>query len=438
MKSLAGAGYHFHSANISAEEAQLAVEILTANQDWASLWSLVPQTLLIWSSNCIVQLVKAGWQPATTEERNLFEALKRLVGPYGFDDELLRQYKSLPPTLCLAEGRLNERINGLAFSPVRPILAFGTSTGKIVIWNIQTAQREAVLTGATRSIRQITFTPNGTLICAEHTIKETNCQLYYWDGRGTELNSFGQHDDTITVLHALNDHEVVSSGRDGRVKLWHMGNATPRLVVQLALWPRVACVSEDGKQLALWLNRRIGLLSLPDLNTIDEFSANTSKVAHAMAFSSEHKAILAGRLNEGIAIYHKQAIKTPSWQPAPAWAKSNTVEDLLNIERLGVLARHDLVVAARNDGTLYFLDLPNQFRVRSLVQAPHSEVNSLAISPDQAFMAVGSSNGLFQLMGFAGIGHRSAGGQTAGASGRSAFNRAKSKVSQRASLTSRD
>ena len=399
LEIITGGGYHFHNPEISPEEAQLTVEMLTANRDWENLWPLVFQLNLMWSGAIIAQLRKAGWQPATTEERDLFEQLKPLVSKDGLYEHILQTYKLLPLTLLKAQGQLTAgRINSLAFSPTQPWLAFGTGTGKVIVWNIQTAQREAILTGAVRSIGQIAFTADGILVCAEQTTKGNDpCKLYYWQGKGTSLTAFGQHTGSITVLHALNEQAVVSGGRDGSIRLWDIGTVSLKSSVNLTDWPRIACLSEDSKVLALWLHRRIRLLSLPDLESITEFSSNTAKIAHSMTFLPDNKTIMAGRFKEWIAMYHNKNPKTPTWRPVPARLKSDTIKNITDVEGLAVLAEHELVVAAHNNGTLYFLELDNYFKVRDQVKSPHRKIMSLAVSPDQAFMAVASADGAFSL-----------------------------------------
>ena len=394
LEIITGASGRQAGANISPEETELTVEVLTANQDWASLWLLVFEVNLKWSNLIVTRLVQANWQPQQEEERKLFEDLKGLVASQPFEQSQTLSLKEvLPPALFRARARVTGRINGIAFSPVRPLVAFSTGNGKVVVWNMQTARREALLTGFAHSVGRLAFTPEGVLVCAERTNSETDiCKLYYWSG-GQALIEIGQHTGSITVLQALGQNQILSAGRDAMVKIWEIGQTKAKQITKLDDWPRTACISNDGQQMAFWHNGLMTLIGLPDLNLLGTIQARGTGVARSFVFAPDEKTIIAARHGYGIGIFVK---KEQNWRSSLTIYSS--LEPLTGqVQSLTFLPGKNVMLAATTEGAIHLVEWSNAPQIKGRIEVPHHPLTSLTVSPNGAFMAVGDSDASFSL-----------------------------------------
>jgi WD40 repeat protein len=115
----------------------------------------------------------------------------------------------------------------LAFAPTGDIVAIGTYEGAIELWNVATGEAEDTLTGETRLIRNLAFSPDGLLLAAG--VRDT--RLYIGSLTPTirlwnvETRSFLSLpiDYAATVEYLLFSPDgalLVTSSLDGTVRLW--------------------------------------------------------------------------------------------------------------------------------------------------------------------------------------------------------------------------
>ena len=100
-------------------------------------------------------LYRPGTPTETAQDRAIADkGAMRLDARAAFDslaplatDELLsekRLSEGLPPAVARARTRVPGRVNDVAFSPTRPLIAVGTGSRRLVLWNYQAAAREQV------------------------------------------------------------------------------------------------------------------------------------------------------------------------------------------------------------------------------------------------------------------------------------------------------
>ncbi|MEI6044823.1 MAG: DUF1257 domain-containing protein [Chloroflexota bacterium] len=394
LKAIIDLGRQSSLPQISPEEAELVVQILTNNREWARLWPLVLEMNLAWSNRIIHLLVQANWQPERADERALFEQLKLLTAERLNYGELEINSQSLPLALLRARAKVSGRINTLAFSPTRPVVAIGTGTGKVVLWNLQKAEREQVLSGFEHSVGRVTFTREAKLVCAERTNTEDGlCNLYTWAGEGQQLILLGQHKGSITALEAVGENSVLSAGRDHKIALWDVTTQTLAKAEKLNNWVRSACVSSNGQQVALLYDRRLIVATLPQLQIISQNSIGTLGVARSSVFAPDEKALLASKFNGGLGLCLNKNLRW--WTPSELLG--NLSEITGQVQGLATLTRLNIVLAATADGLIHFIDWSKGGKLLGQVKAPSERLTSLTVSPNGAFMAVGDSDASFTL-----------------------------------------
>jgi WD40 repeat protein len=314
-----------------------------------------------------------------------------------------------------AKARVPGRINSVAFSPIRPVIAVGTGRRKVVLWNYQRAERECVLGGLGRSIGPVMFTGNGALIAAERTNRRDNvCTIYAWDDPWKDEVPFplGEHTGSVTVLESVGNSQVISAGRDGEVVLWDMPGRREVARQRYARydgWAKTACVSLDGGRVALVGTWGVKIIALPQLKDLQPWLGQ-SKARYAV-FPPDDDAMILGRADGDVVKCGRQKKMTRYWD-GENWHERNytwLVKDGQplthhegRMKGVKMLRDSSIVVSAASDGSIHFTDLAKRASIGS-VQVSDGPLTSLHISPDELFMAVGSSEAVLSLWDLRGL-----------------------------------
>jgi WD40 repeat protein len=406
LSIVAGDDYDDRIAEMASSEVDLLVQTLVANREWPKLWKLVSEVSFVRSVHIVDTLARNAWCPTSGDERAVFEELAALVGqgllmsiedvkklfPLTLQDQVPGQ-SLLPPALLRAQARVPGRINDMAFSPKRPVIAVGTGRRKVVLWNYQRAERERVLGGFDRSIGPVAFMDDGTLLCAERTNRVVNvCAIYGWDEGGDRF-LLGRHTGSVTALASLDTPHVISTGRDGNVILWDVPQRrevkrreVTRYYYRYDDWVRDLRVSPDKARGVLLTQFGVNLLVLPGLDKLNRYPGCSK--ARAADFAPNGTALVIGRSNGSVSVYkfahrvffHSQSLTRHTGR-------------MMDVH---VLPDHSVAVSASSDGDIRFTSLEKGLGMGS-VRAPLDRLTSLRVSPDGSFMAVGSSDALLSL-----------------------------------------
>jgi WD40 repeat protein len=411
LSIVAGEDFRDRITKMASSEIELLVQTLATNREWAKLWELAFEVSFVRSVRIVDTLARNTWSPERDDDKAIFLELTSLAqqGLLMNEEEVRQLFRStllrshidtsalLPPALLRAQAKVPGRINDVAFSPTRPVIAVGTGRRKVVLWNYRRAERERVLGGLGHSIGHVAFTGDGTLVCGERT-NRTNvpCGIYVWDGDGQQFR-LGQHTGSVTVLEPVGESQMLSAGRDGKVVLWDVPARRITRDRTFGSPVRAVCVSPDSRRVALRRDRGMDQVTLPGL---DNRGSNYwgPAAARCLAYSSSGDELVVGKSNGDIAIYEPG--KSYTWQNIETtWMQQHgqalTHHDA-RIRDVTVLHNQGVVVSAAYDGSIHFVSLDRfvSFGERAFigrVQAPLGRVTSLHISPDESFMAVGSS-----------------------------------------------
>jgi len=383
LTAIAGEDYTANAGQMSEGELELTVQTLTENEAWETLWPLAFEAPFHWSVTIVRRLTESGWRPESGGERATFEKLANLAtSDIVIEEERLQE--GLPPALLKAQARVPGRINDVAFSPTRPVIAIGTGARKLVLWNYQQARPERVIDGFDHSIGHVTFTGDGTLLCGERTnAVETPCAIYRWDdeARGERVR-LGAHLGSVTSLVPTGATQALSTGRGYNIILWDVerGREIKRQEIYYR-WPRGACVSRDHR-LAAILDKGFHLRALPSLEHLA--LGFSSGVIRSATFMPDNETVLAGGYSGQVIIYEHR------WERSFSRDLETLPPHQGRVEGVAVLGDRDGIITAGSEGDIRFFTL-NQTPIAT-VRAPLGHVTSLHVSPDETFMAVGSSS----------------------------------------------
>lgn len=424
-----GQDYRTGVLEMSRGELDLFLQTLIANREWAALWDLVFEVQFAWSARIVNALAESEWRPQDEEDVPVFEELASLVrqGLPAREEQMeqlfssaLRQAQAdqpqlFPPAMLRAKARVPGRINSVAFSPARPVIAVGTGQRKVALWNYQKAERERVLGGFDRSIGPVTFTGDGALVCAERTnTRDGACTIYAWDDPWEDNHPFplGQHTGSVTALEPVGPSQVISTGRDGEIVLWDVPGRREIARQRYARydgWAKTACVSPDEQRVAVVGTWGVKIIALPQLQDLRPWLGGSR--ARYAAFPPHDETIILGR-SDGDVVACKpkeQTIRHGSgegrYERKYTWltrdGQTLTHHDG-RMKGVKILHHSAVIVSAASDGSIHFTALENRASLGS-VQAPFGPLTSLHVSPDESFMAVGSSEAVLSLWDLRGL-----------------------------------
>lgn len=381
---LAGADYYSRAADMTPEETEVLVNMLSAGQEWTKLWKLAFEIPFVWSIRIVKTLHDNTWQPERGDDRMIFGELSALaVDEIITSEEEARRV--LPLALHEASMRVKGRVNDVAFSPSRPVIAIGAGNRKVGVWNFQRGEMERIFEGFDHSIGLVTFLADGTLLCAERTNKlDDPCGIYIC--RNDDKIRLGQHEGSVTAIETVGKTQLLSTGRDQKVILWDIQKAHKVKERTVSFWARAATVSPDGQHVAL-LHKGVTLLNIPKLDRMTGWSGGG--VGRCAAFIPDEDVLVVGKYNGGVQICEYTG------QTFPLERQFLKRHDR-RAQGVAVLPKNATIVSAGSEGKLHFTNWTDRKSLGS-IEIPGGSFTSLHISPDGVFMSTGDSDASMSL-----------------------------------------
>lgn len=375
----------------SPPEAEAFSKILIKSGENDQLWQLAFSLSPLQSLPLFHHLLQQNWHPASPADQEDWRKISSLLSTPNPD--WFTSPPAFPRIVARSKLKVGGRVNTVAFSPNLPILAIGTGSRKVVLWNYQEARVCQRISTFSHSIGKLAYTPSGDLLIAETTNSDDPCSVKLW--RNSTLSNLGFHTGGITSLVALDSEHLTTAGRDQHLKVWNLDSSNTPPDLFLSDWPRGMSVTSDLSTLAL-LTEKPQFLALPTLSALQPAPYQMARVrgfSHGLpscaAFSPDFRILLVGYYSGSVGVFYRTGQR----------AKKD--RSFLNAHQGRVVATaflpgENTFVTAGVDGMIQFYDYPS-LTEQIQVKEPSGRLLSLDFSPDGRFMASGSDESIITL-----------------------------------------
>ncbi len=122
---------------------------------------------------------------------------------------------------CLKSWQLSAPVYRIALSPDNLILASGSNSGDVLLWDMTTGQLLKNLTGHTMTVVDISFQPQGKLLASG----SFDTSIKIWDlDTGDCVHTLTEHTQIVSSVNFnASGTQLVSSGVDTSIKVWDVG-----------------------------------------------------------------------------------------------------------------------------------------------------------------------------------------------------------------------
>ncbi len=333
--------------DMHAEEWQLAVEVLSANNRWQELWRLVNHAPPLWASKALIMLAESGWQkPRETVDLDiLIEQAKKIIHTTP-DIYLMRTFPSQetgitslaahPQRDLLITASRDQAIriwksshktpietltlkSGLAltmkYDPEEGLLTTGNSDNRIYIFRLHDHHLVKTFTGHSAPVRALTQSDKGHILASGSFDRTIRVWRYPF---GPELHSLEAHKSEIFALAGSPLEPVLaSSGADKTLRTYHLPELTP-IEAKKAHQDTILALASGQSSQTLASSSRDHSIKLWSFSHIDPSMTlpTPDSVFGHLAFLMDDQYLLGGdtvgqlalwRVHDGETVFKKQA-----------------------------------------------------------------------------------------------------------------------------------
>ncbi|MBI3248811.1 MAG: WD40 repeat domain-containing protein [Deltaproteobacteria bacterium] len=363
-------------AGLSDSELAVGVEVLSAAQQWDTVWELVRNGPLPHSWQAARKLLEGHWQPREARAAACWADLMAAVA--GGADPLTVERTCWSPRAVL-RGHTNI-VRSVAFSPDGSTLTTGSEDRTIRLWDVAQGQERAVLSGHTAPVHSVAFSPDGATLASgsqDHTVR-------LWDvARGQERAVLRGHTNMVHSVAFSPDGATLASGsQDHTVRLWDVAQGQRR-AVRRGHTDEVGSVafSPDGTTLASGsADHTIRLRGVARGQARVVLQGHTHWV-ESVAFSPDGSTLASGSTDHTIRL----------WDVASGQQRVVLRGHTDRVWPVAFSPNGTTLASGGGDRTVRLWDVASG-QQRAVLRDHTNEVNSVAFSPDGITLASGSDD----------------------------------------------
>lgn len=174
--------------------------------------------------------VKSKTKQKTLEDSRLTRIMRfhpqEVILAGGTTSGSIKLWDTASSALLVILKRHSRAVTSLAFNKTGSILASTSDDKTIKLWNMKSYRMHANLEGHSKGVTSIAFSPDDAILASASNDKS----IRLWEvASGTLLKIFGSHSKAVNkVMFSPDGMIIASASQDNTVKLWNVANGTLR------------------------------------------------------------------------------------------------------------------------------------------------------------------------------------------------------------------
>ncbi|MCY4569966.1 MAG: WD40 repeat domain-containing protein [Candidatus Poribacteria bacterium] len=301
-----------------------------------------------------------------------------------------------------------KRVNSVAYSPDGNIIVSGSTDGTVRLWDIITGKQKAVLNHTSwmnyllpwlnPPVNAVAYSPNGNTVAAA----SEDSKLRLWDTRTTQLKfTLTGHTGPVNAVVYSPDRKTIATAggwNDNTVRLWDAVTGETRAVLTGYIHISSVAYSPDGKTIATSGDYRSDALQLWDVKTKKlktTYTKHTKGDLSSIVYAPGGKTIAAVNLSDNTV-----RLWNATTGEHKATFKHVNTDSGYDISSVAYSPDGNTIAAVGghykdHKGTVYLWHA--QTRKRKIIYEGPDYISSVSYSPDGRTIATGSWNSKIQV-----------------------------------------